>query len=472
MHRWTRDRGGRPEVVCRRSWPWLALLLTLMAPTASGQVAVRGQGFVPYGEEPINYLTDEVNDPVARLQKRLEAGSASLPFDDEHGYLKGVLDFLGIPTSSQTLVFSKTSFQYRKISPKTPRALYFNDDVYVGWVRGGKALEIASFDPRQGAIFYLLDQQPTEHPTFLRAELDCTQCHVAPGTRGIPGVLLRSVHPVGNGTTVPGAPTFVTGHESPLAERFGGWYVTGTHGEDRHMGNALAVDRDHGQLDRDAGANVKDLAGKFETSHYLSGHSDLVALLVLSHQTQMHNLITLVNYKTRIALHEEAKAGRHVESPSEEAQAQYKAPTEALLKYLLFSDEAPLKGPVAGTSDFAREFSARGPRDPRGRSLREFDLERRLFKYPCSYLVYSESFDALPGPAKTYLYARLLDVLTGRDTSPAFARLSADDRRNVLEILLATKPGLPEAWRKEHNDLPKGERASQVDPAASPASCP
>ncbi|MHC5544150.1 hypothetical protein ACYOEI_38475, partial [Singulisphaera rosea] len=127
---------------------------------------------------------------------------------------------------------------------------------------------------------------------------------------------------------------------------------------------------------------------------------------------------------------------------------------------------------VAGTSDFAREFAARGPRDPRGRSLREFDLERRLFKYPCSYLVYSEAFDALPGPAKTYLYTRLLDVLTGRDTSPAFARLSADDRRNTLEILLATKPGLPEAWQKARNDLPKDEQTPQVVPSSSPALCP
>jgi hypothetical protein len=118
------------------------------------------------------------------------------------------------------------------------------------------------------------------------------------------------------------------------------------------------------------------------------------------------------------------------------------------VRYLLFANEAPLEEPVAGTSGYAEEFAARGPRDARGRSLRDFDLRRRIFKYPCSYLIYSEAFDAIPQPAKDYVYRRLLEVLSGREQGPEFASLSAEDRRAILEILVATKPGVPEEWKE------------------------
>ena len=406
------------------------------------QVAVRQQGFVPFSDEPIRYLSDDLHDPVANLNRALETGSAALEYEPKHGYLDSVLQRLGIPVSSQTLVFSKTSFQFRKISPKTPRAIYFNDDVYVAWVQEGKAVEVASFDPMQGAIFYLLEGKKVERPSFKRAELDCTQCHVAASTRGVPGVMLRSIYPSPSGTQAPQTEGFTTGHESPLRDRWGGWYVTGTHGAQRHMGNAVVDDPEHpDRLDRDAGANVKDLSRFFDVSAYLSPHSDIVAHLVLAHQTQMHNMITRTNFQTRIAIHE-AKGGEI----TQEMRKRYEEPAEALVRYLLFADEAPLAGAVAGDSTFAAEFSGRGPRDPKGRSLRDFDLRTRLFKYSCSYLVYSEAFDSIPSPAKDYIYGRLFDILKGRDTSAAFSRLSRAERDAIFEILLATKPGLPEAW--------------------------
>jgi hypothetical protein len=177
-----------------------AIALIGAALTAYGQVAVRQQGYVPFSEAPINYLSDQLSDPVAKLQQRLARGETKLQFEPTHGYLQSVLDQLGIPVSSQTLVFSKTSFQFRKISPYAPRALYFNDDVYVGWVQDGKAIELVSFDSMQGAIFYLLDGQKVERPVFKRAELDCTQCHVAASTRGVPGVMLRSLYVNPSGT--------------------------------------------------------------------------------------------------------------------------------------------------------------------------------------------------------------------------------------------------------------------------------
>jgi hypothetical protein len=203
--------------------PVLALiaLMCLLAGPARAQTRLsdRDQGFVPYSDEPIRYLFDQVRDPVAGLQGRLDRGEARLEYAPEHAYLRSVLRALDVPVSSQALVFSKTSFQYRKISPLTPRALYFNDNVYAGLVTDGHSLEIASFDPDQGAIFYLIEQQHADHPAFVRATLDCTQCHVAPGTRGIPGVLVRSLYVRPSGAQATETPGFTTGYESPLAIR-------------------------------------------------------------------------------------------------------------------------------------------------------------------------------------------------------------------------------------------------------------
>ena len=383
----------------------------------SSKPVIKEQGYLPFADAPIYYRSENLTDPVAKLQKELDRGAVKLEYEPGHGYLRSVLDALHVPVSSQTLVFSKTSFQYPKISPETPRALYYNDDVYVGQVHRGNSLEFVSFDPMQGAIFYVMDEHKVDRPRFERSELDCVQCHVAASTKGVPGVMLRSVYTSPSGVQAAKTASFITGQESPVKERWGGWYITGRLGSVAHMGNAL-------------------LPGHIDTTPYLSNNSDVVAHLVLAHQTQMHNLITLTNYRTRLALYANA------------ARAQFEGPAEQLVRYLLFANEAPLPEPVAGTSGFAEEFASKGPRDPRGRSLRDFDLQKRIFKYPCSYLIYSEAFDSLPEPAKEYIYSRLLDILSGRDRSPDFASLSTEDRRAILEILVATKPGLPADWHQ------------------------
>ncbi len=426
------------------------LIFGSLALPVHAQIAVKNQGYVPFSEEPINYRA-EVHDPVANLQTRLDRGEVTLKYEPQHGYLKSVLEQLSIPVSSQTLVFSKTSFQYKKISPQAPRALYFNDDVYVGQVHDGKVLEFVSFDSKQGAIFYILDEQKADHPLFQRAELDCTQCHVAAGTRNVPGVLLRSIHTNPSGTQAVRAAAFLTGQESPLKDRWGGWYVTGTHGGQTHMGNVVVEDQEHpDQLNRAAGANITDLSKFFDVSKYLIPDSDIVAHLVLAHQTQMHDLITLTNYQTRLAVYKEAArnkaVGETAATLSDEARKQYQGPAEELVRYLLFTNEAVLEEPVTGSSSYTKEFAALGPRDPQGRSLRDFDLHKRIFKYPCSYLIYSAAFDDLPSPAKEYVYHRLFEILTGREQGSEFARLTGEDRRAIFEILLATKPGLPEEW--------------------------
>jgi hypothetical protein len=412
---------------------------------AGAQIAVRNQGYIPFSDPPINYRSDDLHDPVAKLEQKLEKGTAKLHYDPEHGYLPSVLALLQVPVNSQTLVFSKTSFQYPKISPEHPRALYYNDDVYVGSVHEGKAVEIVSFDPMQGAIFYLLDERKSDQPRFQRAELDCTQCHIAAGTRGIPGVLLRSIYATDTGTQVPGTRSYITDQESPFSERWGGWYVTGALPS---MANAaVPVER--------ASASETQLAPlpRFNPSAYLTNSSDVVAHLVLAHQTQMHNLITLTNYKTRQALYSVVSRDKGGEAAADtpvpdSLRQQFERPAEQLVRYLLFVNEASLAGTDLAPSPFARDFQARGVRDAKGRSLRDFDLHTHIFRYPCSYLIYSDAFDSLPEPAKGYVYHRLLQILSGQDQSPDFARLNATDREAVLEILLATKPGLPAEWQQ------------------------
>ncbi len=443
---------------------WKATVLLLAAAPLScalwavritlGQIAVQNQGYVPFSEPPINYRSQSTSDPVSRLEKKLESGQASLEWEQKNGYLRSVLSQLNISSSSQTLVFSKTSFQYKKISPQTPRATYFNDEVYIGCVNDGKALEVVSFDPSQGAIFYLLDARQSDHPVFQRAELDCTQCHIAKATRDVPGVLVRSIFPTERGTQAPQSSSFVTGQETPLKDRWGGWYVTGTLGHQASMANAVVTDLTRPQaLQPLVAKNTSDLSHAFNSSAYLAASSDVVAHLVLDHQTQMHNLITETNYKTRIALYDEAAAekvkGLSAGALSGDFRGEYEKPAEELLRYLLFTNESPLTDKVKGDSGFQRYFASLGPRDRRGRSLRDFDLRTRLFKYPCSYLIYSESFDALPEPARGYIYHRLYQVLTETDTSSDFQRLSAKDRKSIFEILVATKPGLPEEWRQQ-----------------------
>jgi len=412
-------------------------------------------------ERIIRYeATDGLMDPVAILQRRLAAGDVKLRFDPKRGYLPALLEALRVPISSQGLVFSKTSSQGDHTSPQTPRALYFSDDVSIGWVPDGPLIDLTAVDPQRGPIFYTLAQATNQPPSFVRGA-DCMRCHISPKTLNVPGWVVQSVLTASNGMPVKTVDGFVNGHDSPLEERWAGWYVTGTHKGASHLGNALVADPDHPQrMETSAGGNVTDLGDRFDTSRYLSPHSDIVALLVLEHQIRMQNLITAANYETRFAREERAacsvpafdSAPAYLETPdavtapvSDWPQQRIARAAERLLEYLLYRNEAPLKGPVKGTSDFAAQFERSGPRDSKGRSLRQLDLQTRLARYPCSFLIYAPAFDALPEEMKTYLWRRLQQILTGQDQSATYATLTAQDRQAVLEILIETKPEFA-AW--------------------------
>lgn len=423
--------------------PFLGAAVALFA-------GLSGSYLLPLDHPAIQYDKAPVDDEVTRLQHRLDTGEVKLQFEDQFGYLRSVLKALDMPLTSQVLVFSKTSFQAPRIGPRMPRALYFKDDLAVGFVRTGDVLEFAALDPRQGEVFYTLDQDPSVKPHFERRDT-CLQCHQSGGTFGIPGLMVRSVFPDSTGMPLFGAGTFITDHRSPLKERWGGWYVTGTHGDQTHMGNAVVQDRSQPEkLETDGTQNVTDLSSRIDTEAYLTPHSDIVALMTLEHQTQMINLIVRVGWETRIALHDNAALNKELGEPvtevSESTTHRINAAVEEMLDYMLFTEETVLTAPIKGTSGFAEAFEKQGPRDDKGRSLRDFDMKTRMFRYPCSYMIYSEAFDAMPSAAKDRLYKRLWEVLTGKDTSKQFARLTATDRQAILEILRSTKKELPAYW--------------------------
>ena len=394
---------------------------------------------------PIHYEKSTPANAVSELQEQLENGEVTLEYDAKHGYLPAVLKQLGISQASQTLVFSQTSLQLRKISPHRPRALYFNDDTYVGWVQNGDLVEISTADPQLGAVFYSLDQSPSTKPRIIRDRGQCMICHASSRTQGVPGHLVRSLYPDAAGRGVTGTSTYFNDHRSPFEQRWGGWYVTGSHGSMRHMGNVIASVKDGREhLDQERGANVQTLKNIVNTRPYLTPHSDLVALMVLAHQTQMHNFITLANFETRQALHYNQVMNKALERPdefqSESTERRISAVCEKLLNYLLFVDEFELTSPVEGTSGFAESFDKTGPRDSQGRSLRQLNLKTRLLEYPCSYLIYTDSFQALPPEVKQPLYQRLNQVLTSETTEDGFPHISLAQRQAIREILQETSP--------------------------------
>lgn len=416
--------------VLRRTIGTALLPIVLWGQSFSGSLPLAVDG------EPINYAAASRDDAIAKLNASLQRGEVEWEADARYGLLPGLLKSLGIPLSSQVLVFSKTSFQLQRISPEAPRALYFNDDVYVGWVQGSRVLEVSAVDPRRGGIFYTLAHVPGEKPQLRRRD-DCLQCHASANTLGVPGHIVRSVYPDAQGYPLTNIGSFLTTHRSPYRERWGGWYVHGELGRMQHMGNAAAPDGN--QPDR-----LTPLARQPDLTAYLTPHSDVVALLVLEHQTAMHNVIARAGMETRLALYTEADInrsfGRPPEALSDSTRRRIANAAEVVVRDLFFSGEPALPGEIRGPSEFRNEFSRRGPRDRKGRGLREFDLRARLFRYPLSYLIYSAAFDDLPPLLLNRVYDRIDQVLNGEDTSAAFAHLSAADRSAIREIVLETKP--------------------------------
>jgi len=377
-------------------------------------------------------------DPVMALKQDLESRAVRLEFQKgAQGYLGDLLARLQIDPESQILVFSKTSLQHKFISPATPRAIYFNDSIAVGYVQNAPAIEIISTAPGRSYTYYTLANVPDAPPALTRhQDAVCANCH-GPETVNQPGMLVASTP-----MTADGAPVFlpertyngmfnITDQRTPLAERWSGWYVTGTHGAQMHLGNGAVFYGEDGALQpvRPGTQNLTTLDVFFDTAKYLRRGSDIVALMTFEHQSRVSGLLLAAALSAQ-------QTGRMSVTQVNE-----------LADRLLFVDEAPITAPIAGTSAFAVNFAQRGPRDHRGRSLRDFDLHTRLFQYPLSYMVYSRDFAAIPPIARAQISQRLFEILSGKDAHPRYEFLSDADRRVVLEIVNETSSDLAAAWR-------------------------
>ena len=315
----------------------------------------------------IKYSTAATDTVVDRLNQKLRDGSAKLVWDDKTGYLKSVLDLLQVPVESQVMVYTQTSLQAQHIRMNNPRAIYFNDTVSVGYVRGAGLIEVVAQDPVMGSVFYVIHQAPVAQTTFGRDQ-GCLRCHLSWDTLGVPGLTVLTTFP--RRSEMEYANGGVVDHYKPIAERWGGWYVTGRKVPGPHMANYPLI------LPKGINAPPQprvSLEGQFDLSGYLTPYSDVAALMVLEHQAHFSNLLTRAVWEARLG-----ETLRIAEA------------ADALADYILFVDEARIPSPIEGSSGFAEKFSARG-------KLYELDLKTRLQKYPLSYMILSPAFKALMG---------------------------------------------------------------------------
>ena len=372
----------------------------------------------------IQYARRPTSDRVAKLSQALSTHAQALQRDVRTGYLRPVLQALGISEESQLLVFSKTGVQRAYTSPRNPRALFFDESVAVGYVPGAPVIELAAHDPQQGVVFYTLDQTADAAVPIRRTS--CLSCHVSDSTLDVPGIIARSNVVSDDGNVMPQMGGNTVTHHTPHPDRWGGWFVTTEkasipYAQRAHEGNITFTPR--GNTSNQVFVDWLDSAP--ETRGYLSASSDIVTLLVFDHQMHAINLLTRLNWESRVGSTETTQL------------------VDELADYLLFVDEAPPQVPLVPLPDFAKHLESRAPRDRRGRSLGELDADRRLMRYPCSYMVYSAAFDGLPQAVKSAVYRRMLDILSGTDQRPKYVRLSKVDRQAVLEILHDTKPDFP-----------------------------
>ena len=413
----------------------LALVLTTSLAAA--------QGTETYEQPPISYSATQPRDAVARLQARVAAGELKFTGTGKE-FVQCLLRELHIPVESQTLVFSKTSFQRQSIRPDRPRALYFSDTAYVGWVPYG-LIEITTIDPQLGPIFYSLDPNAAT-PLFVR-DSECLSCHGGTFVRGIPGVFVRSVFTDDKGEPLLRYGSEMVDFRTPFTNRWAGWYVTGRHGTALHRGNVLARDeKDKLLVDLKPGANITNLSGFFDAKFYLTQTSDIVALLVLEHQTAMQNTLTRASLDCRRMLAYQKNLQRDLKEPVTEeltydsVKRVFDSTARDVVNDLLFKGEATLPQGLAGSEAYQNSFRASAPRASDESSLKDFYLQGHLFQNRCSYLIYSECFLTLPEALKQRVYDRLVHALHPANPDPQYAYLDAAERARISNILKQTHP--------------------------------
>jgi hypothetical protein len=404
---------------------WMIALFSVQV--AAGQVDL-------WDLPPLRYSDTPATDPLAMLAAKLERGEIPLQGETPLEKLDFVLRTLDVRASSQILVFSKTSKQIGKISPRNPRSLYFSDDTYIGYVPGGQ-IEVIAQDPVLGPVFYLIDPDHASGFEVMRDTSDCMSCHGTTRTENVPGMVIRSVFPDESGHSLLALGTTAVSHSTPIELRWGGYYVTGQSSLP-HLGNRTYVDEASTKPELQA---LTDLSNVIDTSKYLRKTSDVVALVVIEHQCKMHNLMTAAAMRYRRA-HFLSRV-IDPESDPDEGQAGRVADRMAagIVDELLFKDEADLGDGLEGDESFQREFEASHPRTRAGESLADFKLYQRIFKNPCSYMVYSKAFASMPPRVKGAVLERLRLALSDGDEEIA-PHLKGSEKERIREILEETLP--------------------------------
>jgi len=393
-----------------------------------------------YELEPIQYLeqpgTDSVRTYFSQTSKPWETWNE----DPEFGYLPAFLETFNIPKSSQVLVYSKTSFQISHIHPETPRAIYFNDEIYLGKVIGSNVLEISVASPENGTNFYTLSPQQGK-PNLYRETHDCLQCHGGSRTRSIPGHLIRSVFTKEDGHAILKAGSDIIDLSVPFEKRFGGWYVTGLL-EQPHRGNQIFKETYYG-ADAVKKAPLLTDDGNLNSRQTYASSSDIIAHLILQHQAQVHNAMAKLTLMTQKAIYDQKvfdellhRDGTLVESTLHRIHHA----ADDLIEALFFYNEAKPFPEVARESTFRTYFERLGPFDQKDRTLRKLDLHTRLFRYPMSYLIYSDSFLKLPETAKKHVVHSIKTILNSKQKDDKFSNLRERDKTIILSILTQTHP--------------------------------
>ncbi|QDV09162.1 hypothetical protein Poly30_47190 [Planctomycetes bacterium Poly30] len=396
-----------------------------------------------WAEPPISYGVRAASDVVSQLDAEIAAGERTFRPGGEPLDLEALLDALQIPIASQVTIFSSPSLQARRITPRHPRALYFNDEVYLGFVPGGNLIEVMAIDPHEGITFYSMDRK-AEKPRFERETHRCLQCHAPSHSGGLPAFLLRSLHPEANGDPNFAAGSHYVDPATPFEDRWGGWYVTGQVGQMGHLGNQT-IEPGQARLGP-KNERYLSLAKLCDTNAYPTDTSDIVALLVLEHQTYVHNVLAGAAYEARRALDYQRvfneALGEPEGTPVASTTSRLANAATLVVDALIGIHEEPLPGPVGARSPFAEVFESSATRDAQGRSLRDLDLESRLFRYPLSYLIDSTGVRSLPEPLAALVWTRLSELffepLGADDRRKYGGRIDEASRRAVVEILAST----------------------------------
>jgi hypothetical protein len=406
------------------------ILLSFIVATATA-----GPDYANLKGEPHNYWSRPLNDRFTELKAKLEAGSAALNFSSERETLESILKILNVPKHSQLLLFSTTSLQLSLISPRNPRAIYFNEDLYIGYIPRGR-IEVVALNPELGGVFFIFDIPKRGESIRVERSSRCMNCHASEDTGEVPGLLIKSVIPGPNSGSLTAYRIEESGHGIPFTERFGGWHVTGEHNIGKHWGNVI------GQFQKGKLITTPNPPGrKFTYARYPVRTSDILPHLLLEHQTGFVNRVVEAAYRARTYRAQDGAKLSHQHELELARQA------EIVVRYLLFSDEVTLPTPgVRGISDYKEEFRQNRHPDKAGRSLKDFDLKTRLFENRCSYMIHSAVFLGLESNFKARIWKRLSSALADDSHDLASEHLPAEERARIREILRATVKDLPTGW--------------------------